>query len=101
MNRALPPLKGHLRKKVQPKPSTPPLPENPYKRFFTKQRSFEDLINESAKLSIAKKCRIPPGMRHFLCPPYLTIRSVMTFVRREFYLCCKLWNVPTLLTPVY
>ena len=27
MSRALPPLKGHLRKKVQPKPSTPPLPE--------------------------------------------------------------------------
>ena len=34
MSRALPPLKGHLRKKVQPKPSTPPLPENPYKRFL-------------------------------------------------------------------
>ena len=31
MSRALPPLKGHLRKKVQPKPSTPALPENPYK----------------------------------------------------------------------
>ena len=27
MSRALPPLKGHLRKKVQPKPSTPALPE--------------------------------------------------------------------------
>lgn len=49
MSRALPPLKGHLRKKVQPNPSTPPLPENPYKRFFTKQRSFEDLINEKRK----------------------------------------------------
>lgn len=51
MSRALPPLKGHLRKKVQPKPkpSTPALPENPYKRFFTKQRSFEDLINEKRK----------------------------------------------------
>ena len=49
MSRALPPLKGHLRKKVQPKPSTPALPENPYKRFFTQQRSFEDLINEKRK----------------------------------------------------
>lgn len=49
MSRALPPLKGHLRKKVQPKTSTPPLPENPYKRFFTKQRSFDDLINEKRK----------------------------------------------------
>ena len=44
MSRPLPPLKGHLRKKVRPKPNTPPLPDNPYKRFFTKQRSFEDLI---------------------------------------------------------
>lgn len=44
MSRPLPPLKGHLRKKVQPKPNTPPLPDNPYKRFFTKQRSFEELI---------------------------------------------------------
>lgn len=44
MSRALPPLKGHLRKKVQPRPKTPPLPDNPYKRFFTKNRSFEELI---------------------------------------------------------
>ena len=43
MSRALPPLKGHLRKKVQPRPKTPPLPDNPYKRFFTKDRSFEEL----------------------------------------------------------
>ncbi len=50
MSRALPPLKGHLRR-VQPKPKakTPPLPDNPYKRFFTKQRSFEDLIEEKRK----------------------------------------------------
>ena len=32
MSRALPPLKGHLRKKVQPRPKTPPLPDTPYKR---------------------------------------------------------------------
>lgn len=44
MSRALPPLKGHLRKKVQPRPKTPPLPDNPYKRFFTENRSFEELI---------------------------------------------------------
>lgn len=44
MSRALPHLKGHLRKKVQPRPKTPPLPDNPYKRFFTKDRSFEELI---------------------------------------------------------
>lgn len=44
MSRALPPLKGHLRKKVQPRPKTPPLPDNPYKRFFTKNRSFEELV---------------------------------------------------------
>ena len=50
MSRPLPPLKGHLRRKIEPpKPSTsksPPLPDNPYRRFFTKQRSFEDLIEE-------------------------------------------------------
>ena len=44
MSRALPPLKGHLRKMVQPRPKTPPLPDNPYKRFFTENRSFEELI---------------------------------------------------------
>ena len=44
MSRALPPLKGHLRKKVQPRPKTPPLPDIPYKRFFTENRSFEELI---------------------------------------------------------
>lgn len=50
MSRPLPPLKGHLRRKIEPpkppKPKTPPLPDNPYKRFFTKQRTFEDLIEE-------------------------------------------------------
>lgn len=50
MSRPLPPLKGHLRRKIEPpkppKPKTPPLPDNPYKRFFTKQRSFEELIEE-------------------------------------------------------
>ena len=49
MSRPLPPLKGHLRRKIEPpKPpkSTAPLPDNPYRRFFTKQRSFEDLIEE-------------------------------------------------------
>ena len=62
MSRALPPLKGHLRKKVQPKPSTPALPENPYKRFFTKQRSFEDLINEKRKAQHREKMPHPtPG----------------------------------------
>ena len=37
MSRALPPLKGHLRKKVQ---------DNPYKRFFTENRSFEELARK-------------------------------------------------------
>ena len=50
MSRALPPLKGHLRRKIEPpKPPqsiAPPLPDNPYRRVFTKQRSFEDLIEE-------------------------------------------------------
>ena len=50
MSRPLPPLKGHLRRKIEPpkapKPKIPPLPDNPYRRFFTKQRSFEDLIEE-------------------------------------------------------
>ena len=50
MSRPLPPLKGHLRRKIEPpKPSkskSPPLPDNPYRRFFTQQRSFEDLIEE-------------------------------------------------------
>lgn len=46
MSRALPPLKGHLRKKVQPRPKTPPLPDNPYKRFFTENRSFEELARK-------------------------------------------------------
>ena len=41
MSRPLPPLKGHLRRKIEP-----PKPDNPYRRFFTKQRSFEDLIEE-------------------------------------------------------
>lgn len=45
MSRALPPLKGHLRKKVQPRPKTP-LPDNPYKRFFTENRSFEELARK-------------------------------------------------------
>ena len=48
MSRALPPLKGHLRKKVQPRPKTPPLPDNPYKRFFTENRSFEELARKVA-----------------------------------------------------
>lgn len=50
MSRPLPPLKGHLRRKIEPlkppKSKSPPLPDNPYRRFFTKQRSFEDLIEE-------------------------------------------------------
>lgn len=47
MSRPLPPLKGHLRRKIEPpKPKSPPLPDNPYRRFFTKQRTFEDLIEE-------------------------------------------------------
>ena len=46
MSRALPPLKGHLRKKVQPRPKTPPLPDNPYKRFFTENRSFEEMARK-------------------------------------------------------
>ncbi|MEE0100076.1 MAG: hypothetical protein UC991_08175 [Gemmiger sp.] len=53
MSRPLPPLKGHLRRKIEPpkppkppKSNSPPLPDNPYRRFFTKQRSFEDLIEE-------------------------------------------------------
>lgn len=53
MSRPLPPLKGHLRRKIEPpkppkppKSTAPPLPDNPYRRFFTKQRSFEDLIEE-------------------------------------------------------
>lgn len=50
MSRPLPPLKGHLRRKIKPpkppKSTAPPLPDNPYRRFFTKQRSFEDLIEE-------------------------------------------------------
>lgn len=50
MSRPLPPLKGHLRRKIvppkPPKSNSPPLPDNPYRRFFTKQRSFEDLIEE-------------------------------------------------------
>lgn len=50
MSRALPPLKGHLRKKVHPRPKTPPLPDNPYKRFFTKNRSFEELIPKPSPL---------------------------------------------------
>ncbi len=47
MSRPLPPLKGHLRRKTMPpKPKTPPLPDNPYKRFFTKQRTFEELAKQ-------------------------------------------------------
>lgn len=50
MSRPLPPLKGHLRRKAEPpkppKSKSPPLPDNPYRRFFTQQRSFEDLIEE-------------------------------------------------------
>ena len=50
MSRPLPPLKGHLRRKIEPpkppKPKSPPLPDNPYRRFFTPKRSFEDLIEE-------------------------------------------------------
>lgn len=50
MSRPLPPLKGHLRRKAEPpkppKSKSPPLPDNPYRRFFTQQRSFEDLIED-------------------------------------------------------
>ena len=49
MSRVLPPLKGHLRRKAEPpKPQTktPPLPDNPYKRFFTENRSFEELARK-------------------------------------------------------
>ncbi len=46
MSRELPPLKGHLRRKQQPKPKSPALPDNPYKRFFTKNRSFEELAKQ-------------------------------------------------------
>ena len=53
MSRPLPPLKGHLRRKIEPpkspKSKSPPLPDNPYRRFFTKQRSFEDLIEEKRR----------------------------------------------------
>ena len=44
MSRPLPPLKGHLRRKIEP--PKPPLPDNPYRRFFTKQRTFEDLAKQ-------------------------------------------------------
>ena len=47
MSRELPPLKGHLRRKPEPpKPKTPPLPDNPYKRFFTENGSFEELAKK-------------------------------------------------------
>ena len=46
MSRALPPPKGDLRKKGQPPPQTSPLPDNPYKRFFTENRSFEELARK-------------------------------------------------------
>ena len=55
MSRALPPLKGHLRKKVQPRPKTPPLPDNPYKRFFTENRSFEELAAILSKVQLNEK----------------------------------------------
>ena len=37
MSRALPPLKGHLRKKGAAPAQTPPLPDNPYKPFFSRR----------------------------------------------------------------
>ena len=40
MSRALPPLKGHLRKKVQPKPSTPGAAGKPVQAFFYKAAQF-------------------------------------------------------------
>lgn len=52
MSRALPPLRGHLRRKMPDTPAkmpqlkTPPLPDNPYKRFFTENRSFEELARK-------------------------------------------------------
>lgn len=52
MSRALPPLRGHLRRKMPGAPEkpaeskTPPLPDNPYKRFFTENRSFEELARK-------------------------------------------------------
>lgn len=52
MSRALPPLRGHLRRKLPGAPEkpteskTPPLPDNPYKRFFTENRSFEELARK-------------------------------------------------------
>ena len=58
MSRALPPLKGHLRKKVQPRPKTPPLPDNPYKRFFTKNRSFEELIPKPSPMGLRPQVRV-------------------------------------------
>ena len=56
MSRALPPLRGHLRRKIADTPEkpaeskTPPLPDNPYKRFFTENRSFEELIPKPSPL---------------------------------------------------
>lgn len=56
MSRPLPPLKGHLRRKMADAPEksaeskTPPLPDNPYKRFFTENRSFEELIPKPSPL---------------------------------------------------
>ena len=46
MSRALPPLKGHLRKKVQHRPKTTPLPANPYTLFFTENRSYDELARK-------------------------------------------------------
>ena len=73
MSRPLPPLKGHLRRKIEPpKSNSPPLPDNPYRRFFTKQRSFEDLIEEKRQIKHPyKTSHLTPGCDIFYARPSL------------------------------
>ena len=56
---------------------------------------------KNARESILKKCRISPRDATFFMPAVPYNKGCNDFLRREFYLCCKLWNVPTLLTPAY
>lgn len=40
---------------ARPKPAPPPLPENPYRRFFTQNRSFEELVRQAREREKAPK----------------------------------------------
>ena len=71
MSRPLLPLKGHLRRKIEPpkppKSKSPPLPDNPYRRVFYQKSSLWEMVEEKS----TKMSHLTPGCDIFYARPSL------------------------------